>query len=240
MPPDLAQNAIFLLFGVTVFLLVEAGYLAISKRTSYVRKVNTRLKLQARSDDQHDVLVQLRRARGLTAGGRYRLPRIWFNRLVLQSGSGIGLARLGVLLAMAAVAGCGAAVFTGYVWSMALLSALPCGIWLPIMVLRHLRKRRRNKFEEQLPESIDIMVRGLKAGHPLPVAIAMVAREMEDPIGTEFGLTCDELTYGLDVHGALNQMSARVGQADFALVVPALCIQATTGGSLSELRGHLS
>ena len=240
MPPDLAQNAIFLLFGVTVFLLVEAGYLAISKRTSYVRKVNTRLKLQARSDDQHDVLVQLRRARGLTEGGSYRLPLIWFNRLVLQSGSGIGLARLGVLMAMAAVAGFGATVFTGYGWPLALLAALLCGIGLPIMVLRHLRKRRRNKFEEQLPESIDIMVRGLKAGHPLPVAIAMVAREMEDPIGTEFGLTCDELTYGLDLDVALNQMSARVGQDDFALVVTAICIQAKTGGNLSELLGNLS
>jgi len=240
MPPDLAQNAIFVLFGVTVFLLVEAGYLAIAKRTSYVRKVNTRLRLLETAGDQHDVLVQLRRARGLTEGGRYRLPLIWFNRLVLQSGSGIGLSRLAGLMVMAAVAGFGTTLITGYGLPLALLAALLCGVGLPIMVLRSLRQRRRNKFEEQLPEAIDIMVRGLKAGHPLPVAIAMVAREMDDPIGTEFGLTGDELTYGLDLDGAMSQMSARVGQDDFALVVTAICIQAKTGGNLSELLGNLS
>lgn len=240
MPPEIAQNAIYVLFGVTVFLLVEAGYLAIAKRTSYVRKVNTRLKLLANASDQHEVLVQLRRARGLTEGGHYALPLIWFNKLVLQSGSGIGLTRLAVLMAMAAVAGSGATLVAGYGWPLALLAALLCGIGLPIMVLRHLRKRRRKKFEEQLPEAIDIIVRGLKAGHPLPIAIAMVAREMDDPIGTEFGLTGDEMTYGLDLDGAMNQMSARVGQDDFALVVTAICIQAKTGGNLSELLGNLS
>ncbi len=240
MPPDISQNAIFVLFGITVFLLVEAGYLAIAKRSSYVRKVNARLKLLGKDGDQHDVMVQLRRVRGLTDGGRYRLPLIWFNRLVLQSGSGIGLTRLAVLMAMAAVAGSGATIITGYGWPLALLAALLSGIGLPIMVLRYLRKRRRNKFEEQLPEAIDVMVRGLKAGHPLPVAISMVAREMDDPIGSEFGLTGDELTYGLDLDGAMNQMSARVGQDDFALVVTAICIQAKTGGNLSELLGNLS
>lgn len=240
MPPDLAQNAIILLFGITVFLLVEAGYLAIARRRSYVRKVNTRLRLLANASDRHDVLVQLRRARGLTGGGRYRLPLIWFNRLVLQSGSGIGLGRMGVLMAMAAAAGSGAAILAGYGWPLALLALPLCGAGLPVMVLRYLRKRRRRKFEEQLPEAIDVMVRGLRAGHPLPVAIAMVAREMDDPIGTEFGLTGDELTYGLDLDGAMNQMSARVGQDDFALVVTAICIQAKTGGNLSELLGNLS
>ena len=63
MSPEIAQNMIFVLFGAAVFLGVEATYLAISKRTSYVRTVNTRLKLMGKSGDQHDVLVQLRRDR---------------------------------------------------------------------------------------------------------------------------------------------------------------------------------
>ncbi|MFQ5626291.1 MAG: type II secretion system F family protein [Methyloligellaceae bacterium] len=240
MPPDLAQNAILVLFGAAVFLIVEAGYLAIAKRSSYVRRVNTRLKLHGNARDQHEVMVQLRRARGLSEEGRYMLPLIWFNRLVLQSGMGLGMSRLAWLMAMAAAAGCGMTLIIGYGWPLALLAALVCGIGLPLMVLRFLRQRRRYKFEEQLPEAVDIMVRSLKAGHPLPVAISMVAREMEDPIGTEFGLTGDELTYGLDLDSAMNQMSARVGQDDFALVVVAICIQAKTGGNLSELLGNLS
>ena len=240
MSPELAQNAIFVLFGAAVFLGVEAAYLAIAKRTSYVRKVNTRLKLMGNAGNQHEVLVQLRRDRGLTSEGRYKLPLIWFNRLVLQSGLRIGIWRIAFLMVMAGLTGAGATLIAGFDWPLALLAAPAAGIGLPVFVLRFLRQRRRNKFEEQLPDAVDTMVRSLKAGHPLPVAISMVAREMEDPIGTEFGITGDELTYGLDLDGAMQQMSARVGQDDFSLLVVAICIQAKTGGNLSELLTNLS
>ncbi len=240
MSPEIAQNMIFVLFGAAVFLGVEAAYLAIAKRTSYVRKVNTRLKLMGQAGDQHEVLVQLRRDRGLTSQGSYRLPLIWFNRLVLQSGLRLGIWRIAFFMCFAGVAGAVATLVAGFDWFLSIPAALGAGIGLPILVLRTLRQRRRNKFEEQLPEAVDTMVRSLKAGHPLPVAISMVAREMEDPIGTEFGLTADELTYGLDLDGAMQQMSARVGQDDFALVVVAICIQAKTGGNLSELLSNLS
>ncbi len=240
MSPEIAQNMIFVLFGAAVFLGVEAAYLAIAKRTSYVRKVNSRLKLMGKAGDQHEVLVQLRRDRGLTSEGAYKLPLIWFNRLVLQSGLRVGIWRIAFFMVLSGIAGAIATLVAGFDWLFSIPAALGAGIGLPILVLRTLRQRRRNKFEEQLPEAVDTMVRSLKAGHPLPVAISMVAREMEDPIGTEFGITGDELTYGLDLDGAMQQMSARVGQDDFALVVVAICIQAKTGGNLSELLSNLS
>jgi tight adherence protein B len=143
-------------------------------------------------------------------------------------------------MGLAGFAGAVATLIAGFDWLLAIPAAFGAGIGLPLIVLRSLRQSRRNKFEEQLPEAVDTMVRSLKAGHPLPVAISMVAREMEDPIGTEFGITGDELTYGLDLDGAMQQMSARVGQDDFALVVVAICIQAKTGGNLSELLANLS
>jgi len=240
MSPELAQNMIYVMFGAAVFLGVEAVWFAVSKRSSYVRKVNTRLKLMGNAADQHDVLVQLRRARGLGADGRYRLPLIWFNSLVVQSGVGMGLSRIAMLMVLSAMAFAFGAAFTGNSWFVVVLAALAGGLGLPLLVLRRLRKRRRARFEVQLPEAIEIMVRSLKAGHPLPVAIAMVAKEMEDPIGTEFGLTSDELTYGLDLESAMHQTSARVGQDDFALVVVAIAIQSKTGGNLSELLGNLA
>lgn len=240
MAPDLAQNVIFVLTGAAVFLMVEAAYLAIAKRSSYVKKVNTRLKLLEGDSDQRDVMVQLRRDRGLTAEGRYKLALIWFNRLVLQSGIRLGIWRLVMLMCGTGVAAALLTFVSGYSWPLALLAALAGGIGLPVLYLRYLRQKRRNKFEEQLPEAVDIMVRSLRAGHPLPVAISMVARELEDPIGTEFGLTADELTYGLDLESAMHQMSARVGQDDFALVVVAISIQSKTGGNLSELLSNLS
>jgi tight adherence protein B len=205
-----------------------------------MRKVNTRLKMMDKSGDQHEVLVQLRRDRGLTSEGSYKLPLIWFNRLVLQSGLRAGIWRIAFFMVLAGIAGAIAPLVAGFDWLFSIPAGLGGGIGLPILVLRTLRQRRRNKFEEQLPEAVDTMVRSLKAGHPLPVAISMVAREMEDPIGTEFGITGDELTYGLDLDAAMQQMSARVGQDDFALVVVAICIQAKTGGNLSELLSNLS
>src|SRR5665811_2024380 len=98
MSPEIAQNMIFVMFGTAVFLGVEAIYFAIAKRSSYVRKVNSRLKLMAKAGDQQEVLVQRRRARGLDSHGRYKLPLIWFNSLVLQSGLGIGIWRISLIM----------------------------------------------------------------------------------------------------------------------------------------------
>ncbi|RMF11182.1 MAG: type II secretion system protein F, partial [Alphaproteobacteria bacterium] len=89
-------------------------------------------------------------------------------------------------------------------------------------------------------DAVDVMVRSLRAGHPLPIAIAMVGREMPDPIGTEFGMTADELTYGLDLETAMGNMAARVGQDDLALLVVAISIQSKTGGNLSEILSNLA
>jgi tight adherence protein B len=70
---------------------------------------------------------------------------------------------------------------------------------IPLIVLRFLRGRRHKLFGIQLPEALELITRSLKAGHPVPVAISMVAREMPDPIGTEFGVVADEVTYGSDL-----------------------------------------
>ena len=71
------------------------------------------------------------------------------------------------------------------------------------MTLQLPRNRRHKLFGIQLPEALELITAVLKAGHPVPVAIAMVAREMPDPIGTEFGMVADEVTYGSDLVSAL-------------------------------------
>jgi tight adherence protein B len=103
-----------------------------------------------------------------------------------------------------------------------------------------LRNRRRRTFEAQLPEAIDVLVRSLRAGHPVSAAIRMVVRELPDPIGTEFAIAADELTYGLDLETAVHNVSRRVGQQDLALVVVAIGIQAKSGGNLAEILNSIS
>ncbi|RUX42935.1 type II secretion system F family protein, partial [Mesorhizobium sp. M7A.F.Ca.CA.002.09.1.1] len=111
---------------------------------------------------------------------------------------------------------------------------------LPVLTLRFKRKRRLKRFGMQLPEALELITRGLKAGHPVPVAIAMVAREMPDPIGSEFGVIADEVTYGSDLVSALNSLFDRVGQEDLPLFVTAVSIQTSSGGNLREILDGLA
>src|SRR5262249_38919461 len=100
--------------------------------------------------------------------------------------------------------------------------------------------RRQARFGLQFPDALDVIVRSLRAGHPVPVAIQMVAREMPDPVGTEFGMVADEITYGADLETAMRNVYFRVGQEDLPLFVTAVAIQTTTGGKLSGILENLS
>jgi tight adherence protein B len=107
-------------------------------------------------------------------------------------------------------------------------------------VLRWVRARRIARFSEQLPEALDIVVRGLRAGHPFRVAIGLVARELPDPIGTEFGILLDEITFGVDQQVAIDHLRARVGQEDLSFMSIAVNIQSQTGGNLAEILHSLA
>jgi tight adherence protein B len=122
---------------------------------------------------------------------------------------------------------------------LALTLGFLAGVLCPSMLLVAHRSRRLKQLEEQLPEAVDVMVRSLRAGHPIPIAIAMVGREMPDPIGSEFGMVSDEMTYGLDLSTAMGNLRERTGQMDIALLVVAISIQSRTGGNLAELLSNL-
>ncbi|TGT30068.1 type II secretion system protein F, partial [Mesorhizobium sp. M4B.F.Ca.ET.169.01.1.1] len=100
---------------------------------------------------------------------------------------------------------------------------------LPLLVLRRARNRRILKFAQQLPDALDMIVRSLRAGHPASVAIGLVAREMPDPLGTEFGIVSDEITFGLSLEQAVRKLSERVGFEGLHLLSVSLSIQSKTG-----------
>lgn len=241
MPFGLNEAHLFYLFAaVSVVLVVEAVYLLLFSATSYRGRVNRRLRMMHDQADRQTILVQLRRERGLTGGGDFRLPLVYPNRLILQSGLSIGIGKLAVFIVLGSVA----AFIASYVWRdnllEAALTAVAATLILPIFVLRFLRNRRQKKFGEQFPDAIDVIVRSLRAGHPVPVAIAMVGREMPDPIGSEFGMVADEVTYGADMETAMRSLYYRIGQDDLPLFVTAVAIQGSTGGNLTEILSSLS
>ena len=120
------------------------------------------------------------------------------------------------------------------------LLCLMVGFLVPIVYLMSRKATRLRKFSEQLPDALDIMVRSLQAGHPISAAISLVCKEMEDPIGTEFGIAVDEMTYGLAIHEALENMGRRIEVQDFQYVVVSMNIQNETGGNLAEVLRNLS
>ncbi len=241
MPFELDQlHLYYLLAAISAILLAEAAYLFFYNKASYRGQLNRRLRLMKNQPNREQILVQLRRERSLTEAGTYASAFTSLNRLVLQSGLKLTVGKLGIV--------CGilfALSFTA-VWMLrdnllhALIAAVFCSVLLPLMVLRIKRGRRHKAFGEQFPDSIDIIVRSLKAGHPVPVAISMVAREMPDPIGSEFGMVSDEVAYGADLESAMRNLYFRVGQDDLPLFVTAFAIQGSTGGNLSEILQNLS
>jgi tight adherence protein B len=231
---------VYLLVGVSAAMMAEAGYLLFYNKASYRHNINRRLKVMDNKTDRSEVLVQLRRERGLTSGGEYRLPLVNLNQLVLQSGLTVGFSRLILLITIGMVAAFIATMTFDGKMLHAVFVALFAGLVLPYMVLRFLRSRRQKKFAAQFPDAIDIIVRSMRAGHPVPIAINMVAREQPDPIGSEFGTVTDEITYGADLESAMRNLYFRVGTDDLPLFVTAVAIQGSTGGNLGEILENLS
>jgi tight adherence protein B len=231
---------VYALVAASAGLFVEGFYLLCFSGASYRKNINRRLKLLKDQPDRENILIQLRRERGLTGAGNYRLSFVDLNQLILQSGLTIGIGRLVTIIAV----GAALAFAAGTVWHGSVVQGLFIGLvsgtalpWLGLIILRG---RRRKAFGAQFADGLDIIVRSLRAGHPVPVAIAMVAREMRDPIGSEFGIVADEVTYGSDLETALRNLFFRVGDDDLPLFVTAVAIQGTTGGNLGEILQNLS
>lgn len=111
---------------------------------------------------------------------------------------------------------------------------------VPIMAVRLQRTQRINQLVRQLPDALDMMARGLKVGHPLNASLATVANEMPDPIGTEFGIVVDQVSFGDDLTDAFNELADRLDQEDVHYLSTAIAIQHGTGGDLSRILSVLA
>lgn len=113
---------------------------------------------------------------------------------------------------------------------------------LPIFWLFMRRKKRMAKFNSQLPEALELLSRSLRAGHSLAAGMGLVASEMIDPIGREFGRAFEEQNLGVTLEEALDGMTVRVPNMDLRFFATAVMLQRQTGGDLAEILdkiGHL-
>lgn len=234
-----AVYVVYAAAALTGIMIAEGCYLLYAGRSDRRSAINRRMKLAENKISQEQVLIQLRKERGLDSGRSvFSLDR--FRVLRTQSGMIMPLSKFLMFTSGAAFALALLAIWYGLSLLLGLGMFAVLALVLPVMALRMLRKRRHKRFGLQLPEALELITRGLKAGHPVPVAIAMVSREMADPIGTEFGVVADEVTYGSDLVSALNNLFDRVGHEDLPLFVTAVSIQSSSGGNLREILDGLS
>ena len=194
--------------------------------------VNRRLRMLASGTDPEEVLRLLRRRR--PPNGMEQIPglREW-QTLVIQSGVTVEAGRLLIILLLGTAGLLAVLMLLGFAGLVAFILAPAMGVALPVMVLVYIRGRRAGEIARQLPDGIDLMVRSLRAGHPLNSAFQVIAREMPDPLGSEMGIVADAITYGDDLTDAVTGFADRVGIEDARYLAVAINIQAGTGGNLA-------
>lgn len=228
------------LLGGAVFLLSQVLIVPAFGNDARTRKLLRRKLLEIDAvDAQREVASLLRQKflRELSPLAR-RLedsPRMEeLARVIEQSGRTILAHRLVALAVLIAVAASVVAmVVTGN--AAIVLMAFAAGGAAPFVYIFRLRRARLEKFEEQLPDAVDVMKRALRAGHPFNTCIKLVADDMDAPISREFELTFADVNYGNDLRRALLGMLLRVPSSNLMAVVTAVLIQKETGGNLAEI-----
>jgi tight adherence protein B len=200
--------------------------------------INRRLALSKPVATGQERLDSLREARGLAAFDNPLLRR--YNDFLLQTG--LRLDRNLLLLCMLALSAIlfGALGLTFGYGAVTLVTATLFAVAFIVLFFKIVRQKRVARFSGLLPDSIDVIVRGLRVGYPLPAALDLVAREMPDPIGTEFGMTSHEIAFGQDIRTAIENLYRRVGQDDLLFLIMAVNVQNQTGGNLAEILSGLS
>ncbi|MEO0342113.1 MAG: type II secretion system F family protein [Pseudomonadota bacterium] len=236
------QFVIFILVFVAILMIIQGIYLVtFGKSISNNSRINRRLALLEETNDYEQVLLQLRKEREQhKASTSIPIYSILAHKAQQANIAFTPVQIIGLMVVVSILA-------TG-----ALLALTQAGLYTAILVgaamgfggmyvwVMMKAKARISLFEEQLPDAIDLIVRSLRVGHPFANAINIVADEMADPIGTEFGMVADETTYGMDLTSAVEQMAQRVDVPDLRFVSVAVGIQARSGGNLVEILDGLS
>ncbi len=242
---DLSFYGFAVLLFAACFLLVEGAWLWWSgTRGGSAQHIARRLRLMAgRGDggaDKVSILKQRRYSRW-PAGERLlrSLPgSAALDVLLQQSGTKWSVAQ--VLAAAALALALAAALLFGRAAPLAAKLAL-CALAAaaPPLLLLRARAGRLRRIEAQLPEAVDFIARGLRAGHSFANVLQMVGDELPLPIGAEFKFAHEEINYGVPMNQALHNLAVRVPLTDLRYMVIAVLIQRESGGNLAELLGSI-
>lgn len=233
----LLSTSIFLFFlFLSYALFVLASRKSDERQERMERRIAEALRDTARTTDE---AIQISRDDMMSSNATINrfLSSLDFARrlelMIAQADSQITVSKLLAFMVFAGIMA-GLAAYTVF---NPLFAAVLAGIAavLPLLHMANKRRRRLRKFNEQLPDTLDLLGRSLAVGHAFSEALNQVAGEMPDPIAKEFRITFEEQKLGLSVKLALDRLVQRVPLADLRLCVTAMHIQRETGGNLSEI-----
>jgi tight adherence protein B len=237
-PTPIIYGLIFL----AVILLVEGIYLvAFGKSISLNSRVNRRLDLLEKGGQREQVLEQLRKeasqhlkARGIPL---YSLLATKAQKANIAFSPKALIAVMGLL---SVVAFLGLTIGTTAALPVRFAISLLMGVGAVYFWVSKKAKKRLDMIEEQLPDAVELMVRSLRVGHPFSSAIQIVAKEVPDPLGSEFGMIADEAAYGREISESLKDLAERIDMQDLRFLAVAVTIQSQSGGNLAEILDGLA
>ena len=243
--------ALILVFAAVVFVVERFVSAAVGRRMKG-QAINQRLELISRGATRSEAMQMLRRRstevpEGLPpfiAGPAIRLEKTLMAAGVTSQTGKVMLALLVApvvlfLLILMVMAMSGMIIGSGRLLLVATFAFI-VGAGIPMLFFQAKAARMRKKMQDQFPVALDVFVRGLRAGHPIAAALDLLTVEMPDPIGSQFGIVVDEVTYGADLRDALTGMADRWDLDDMRMFVVSLSVQNETGGNLAEILENLS
>lgn len=228
---------IYALVFVSVIFIVEGLYLAIfGKSVRLESKVNRRLQLLQSGENPEDVLATLRKEREQHRGsGKIPLIAPLSKKAAMANIAFSPSALILVIVMVTIISFFALTIFTSTGLYLRMGISVVFGYGGVFVWLGNKAKKRMSLFEEQLPDAVELIVRSLRVGHPFSSAVASVATEMPDPLGTEFGMLVDEATYGMEITDSLESMAERINVQDLRFLTVAVKIQSQSGGNLAEI-----
>lgn len=232
-----AAPVIYILIFIAVLMLVEGIYLTVfGKSISLNNRMSRRLALLEKNSNREEVLEQLRKEMGQHLKARtIPLYSILADRAQKANIAFSPKQLVGVMGLLSVFSFLGLTVGTAAPPQVRVLLAIGMGIGGVFVWVNKKAKKRIALMEEQLPDAVELMVRSLRVGHPFASAIAIVSREVADPLGTEFGVIGDEAAYGRDVTESLKEFAERMDNQDLRFLAVAVTIQQQSGGNLAEI-----
>lgn len=220
---------------IAVVLAVEGIWLFARSLSPQSREINRRLAIIAQKQDPKAALSLLKEREGgpLSHAISERAP--WIGQMIWMARAKVAPATLLGLAAFFAVVFVVLFSFSGAPFILSFVFGAAAGLGVPFGSLAFLAAQRKKAFLDQFPNAVDLVARSLQAGHPIPVALGLVAEQAPDPIGSEFGIAIDEMAFGLDRDEALSNMVQRFPLPELHLFVAAIQITRETGGNLAEV-----